>query len=255
MSTGRFRALSSLPLAVVVLPACVGEPVTEQGRAATGLYDLFTVIAAIIFTIVAALIGWSIVRYRARGDDDTEILPKQFHANVKLEILWFAIPQAIVIGLFIASVMVLGDVDDRVEEPEVVVRVEAFQWGWRFTYEGFDRGADSAIVVESLPDDQAEIVLPVDTPIVFELASRDVIHSFYVPEFFVKRDVVPGQENRLDITIDEPGWYTARCAEFCGLLHDRMDLEIHAVSGQRFLEWRLSMGDVPLPGYFGGGDD
>jgi cytochrome c oxidase subunit 2 len=232
MSTGRFRALSSLPLAVVVLPACVGEPVTEQGRAAAGLYDLFTVIAAIIFTIVAALIGWSIVRYRARGDDDTEVLPKQFHANVKLEILWFAIPQAIVIGLFIASVMVLGDVDDRVEEPEVVVQVEAFQWGWRFTY-----GGDTGRVVESLPNDQAEIVLPIDTPIAFELTSRDVVHSFYVPEFFIKRDVVPGRENRLDVTIDEAGTYTARCAEFCGLLHDRMDLSIRAVSIDDYGRW------------------
>lgn len=231
MSTGRFRALSSIPLAVVVLPACVGEPVTEQGRAAAGLYDLFTLIAAIIFTIVAALIGWSIVRYRARGDD-TEVLPKQFHANVKLEILWFAIPQVIVIGLFVASAMVLNDVDDRVDEPEVVVQVEAFQWGWRFTYEG-----DTGRVVESLPDDQAEIVLPVDTPIAFELTSHDVVHSFYVPEFFIKRDVVPGRANRLDVTIDEAGIYTARCAEFCGLLHDRMDLSIRAVSEADFDRW------------------
>ena len=231
MSTGRFRALSSITIAVVVLPACVGEPVTEQGRAAAGLYDLFTVIAAIIFTIVAALIGWSIVRYRAR-DHDTDVLPKQFHANVKLEILWFAIPQAIVIGLFVASAMVLSDVDDRVAEPEVVVHVEAFQWGWRFTYEG-----DTGRVVESLPDDQAEIVLPVDTPIAFELTSRDVVHSFYVPEFFIKRDVVPGRENRLDVTIAEAGTYTARCAEFCGLLHDRMDLSIRAVSAADFDRW------------------
>ena len=230
MSTGRVRALSSIAPAVVVLSACVGESVTEQGRAAAGLYDLFTVIAAVIFTIVAVLIGWSIVRYRARGDNDADVLPTQFHANVKLEILWFAIPQAIVIGLFIASAMVLGDVDDRVEEPDVVVRVEAFQWGWRFTYDG---GA----VIESLPDDQAEIVLPVDIPIAFELTSHDVVHSFYVPEFFIKRDVVPGRENRLDVTIDEVGTYTARCAEFCGLLHDRMDLSIRAVSAGDFDRW------------------
>ena len=229
MSTGRFRALSSIALAVV-LPACVGQPVTEQGRAAAKLYDLFTVIAAIIFTIVAALIGWSIVRYRTRGDDDTEVLPEQFHANVKLEILWFALPQVIVIGLFVASVMVLGDIDDRVEEPDVVVQVEAFQWGWRFTY-------DDGAVIESLPDNPAQIVLPVDTPIAFELTSHDVIHSFYVPEFFIKRDVVPGRENRLDVTIDDVGTYTARCAEFCGLLHDRMDLSIRAVSGGDFDRW------------------
>lgn len=229
MSEGRWTTLTGTAVSVLLLPACVSQPATEQGRAAAGLYDLFTAIAAVIFTIVAALIGWSILRYRRRAGDD--VLPDQFHTNTKLEIMWFAIPQVIVIGLFVASAMVLGDVDHRVEEPEIVVQVEAFQWGWRLTYEDID------VVITSLPNDQAEIVLPIDTPIAFELTSRDVIHSFYVPEFFIKRDVVPGRENRVDITIDEPGTYTARCAEFCGLLHDRMDLSISAVSMDDYDRW------------------
>ena len=235
MSRGRRTALVVTAVSALFLPACVSRPATEQGRAAAGLYDLFTVIAAVIFTIVAALIGWSIVRYRRRDGDD--VLPAQFHTNTKLEIVWFAIPQLIVIGLFVASAMVLGDIDEQVVEPEVVVQVEAFQWGWRFTYEGTDTGSDGDIVIESLPDAPAQILLPVDTPIAFELTSRDVIHSFYVPEFFIKRDVVPGRENRVDITIDEPGAYTARCAEFCGLLHDRMDLSIRAVSIDDYGRW------------------
>lgn len=214
---------------MLALTSCVTQPATEQGRAAGGLYDLFMVIAAVIFTVVASLIGWSIVRYRRRGDDD--VLPEQFHTNVKLEVLWFAIPQLIVIGLFVASATVLADVDEEVADPDVVVRVESFQWGWRFSYEGSD------VVIESLPQDQAEIVLPTETSIAFELTSRDVIHSFYVPEFFIKRDAIPGRENRVDVTIEEAGSYTGRCAEFCGLLHDRMDVSIRAVPVNEYERW------------------
>jgi len=219
---------------MLALTSCVSQPATEQGRAAGGLYDLFMVLAAIIFTIVASLIGWSIVRYRRRPDDDS--LPDQFHTNVKLEILWFAIPQLIVIGLFIASATVVADIDEEVAEPTVVVRVESFQWGWRFSYEGSD------VVIESLPQDQAEIVLPTATAIAFELTSRDVIHSFYVPEFLIKRDVIPGHDNRLDVTIDEAGTYTGRCAEFCGLLHDRMDFSIRAVPASDYERWLAGAG-------------
>jgi cytochrome c oxidase subunit II len=213
---------------LLLLCSCAPEPVTTEGRAAQGLYVLFSWLAAGVFIVVAGLIGWSIIRFRARGDDDT--FPEQFHTNLKLEILWFAIPQAIVIGLFIASAFVLSDVDDTQAATDVTVQVEAFQWGWRFTYE-------DDVIVESLPSDPGVIVLPVQRRITFELTSRDVIHSFYVPEFFVKRDVVPGRTNTLAVTIDEVGTYTARCAEFCGLLHDRMDLTVKAVDGDEFDDW------------------
>ena len=195
------------------------------------LYDFFMVIAAVVFTIVAALIGWSIVRYRKKPGDDA--LPEQFHTNVKLEVLWFAIPTAIVIALFIASVMAI-DSDEASAEPDLIVEVEAFQWGWRFIYEG-------DVVVESLPDSPSEVMLPIDRPIEFELDSEDVVHSFYVPSFLVKRDVVPGRTNSLEVTIDEPGQHTLRCAEFCGLLHDRMDVTLRAVTDGEFEQWLEEM--------------
>jgi cytochrome c oxidase subunit 2 len=209
--------------------ACVAQPVTEQGRATKGLYDTFTIIAAVIFTIVAGLIAFSIIRFRKRPDDDA--LPGQFHTNTKLEILWFAIPQLIVIGLFIGSVFVLNDVDQVRDETDVTIEVTAFQWGWRFAYEGHD------VSIASLPDGPAEIVVPVGQTVAFDLESEDVIHSFYVPEFFVKRDVVPGRTNRLEVVVDEAGTFTGRCAEFCGLRHDGMDFTLRAVSPTEFQTW------------------
>lgn len=222
------------------LSSCVRTAPTAQGRDTAGLYQLFGGVAAVIFVIVAALIGWSIVRYRKAPDDD--VLPDQFRTNVKLEILWFAIPQAIVIGLFIASALVLSHERDLGGNAAVTVEVEAFQWGWRFTYLGSD------VTVESLPDRPAELVLPTDEGIALLLSSRDVMHSFYVPVFLVKRDVIPGRTNRLDVTIEDPGDYTARCAEFCGLLHDRMDVTVKAVAPSEFAEWIQDQEDSDVDG-------
>ncbi len=221
------RAGRWIPLTCLILAACVDDAATSGGREVKALYDFFFIAAAVVFTTVAALIGWSIVRYRKRSDDET--LPEQFHTNVKLEVLWFAIPTAIVIALFIASAMAI-DSDQAPGEPEVEIRVEAFQWGWRFTY-----GDD--VVVESLPDRRAEVVLPAGRSVEFELTSADVIHSFYVPSFLLKRDVVPGRTNSLEVVIEEPGDHTLRCAEFCGLLHDQMDVTLRAVPESEFAAW------------------
>jgi cytochrome c oxidase subunit 2 len=220
---------------LVALASCVPQPVTEQGRATKGLYDTFTIAAAVIFTIVAALIGFSIIRFRRKPGDD--VLPEQFHTNTKLEILWFAIPQLIVVGLFVGSVMVLNDTDRVSGETDVTVNVTSFQWGWRFEYEGLD------VSLESLPDAPAEIAIPIDATIAFNLESKDVIHSFYVPEFFVKRDVVPGRTNRLEVIVEEAGTYTGRCAEFCGLLHDSMDFTIEAMESDDFEAWLSEQGN------------
>lgn len=196
------------------------------------MYSLFSVVAAVIFVVVSGLIAWSIVRYRARPGDDG--LPEQIHTNVKLEILWFAIPTLIVIGLFISSTGVLNDINEEAEEPAVEIDVTGFQWGWRFEY------ADIG-TVNSLPDEPAEILLPVGEPITFNLTSEDVIHSFYIPRFLTKKDVNPGTDNRIDVTIDKPGTYGGVCAEFCGLLHSKMNFTVKAVSRSEFDAWAAAL--------------
>lgn len=224
----RRRLLSIFAVLCAFLSGCAPEAVTEQGKSVNDLYRLFSVVAAVIFIVVASLIAWSIVRYRAKPGDDG--LPEQIHTNVKLEVLWFAIPTLIVIGLFVASSGVLGEVNEEAEEPSVEIDVTAFQWGWRFDYSGGGR-------IDSLPDRPAKIVLPVGETVTFNLTSRDVVHSFYVPRFLLKKDANPGQENRIDITIDEAGTYGGVCAEFCGLLHSQMDFSIKAVPADEYDEW------------------
>jgi cytochrome c oxidase subunit 2 len=92
-------------------------------------------------------------------------------------------------------------------------------------------------VVTGTPDEWPRVVLPVGQRIAFDLESPDVIHSFWVPEFLIKRDVVPGRTNRIELTIEEPGTYAGACGEFCGLLHHRMRFSIDAVSAAEFEAW------------------
>jgi cytochrome c oxidase subunit 2 len=223
----RAPAIRALAAVVAVLAGCASSPVTVEAGQVRGLYDIFLIAAAIVFVVVAGLIGWSIVRYRSRGSTE---LPVQTRTNVTLELIWWALPTALVIGLFIVSAQVLGQVD-RTADPLVNVRVEAFQWQWRFTYE------KQNVVIAGVPGKPPELVLPVGERIGLELVSDDVIHAFFVPRFLVKRDLVPGITNHLDLTINAEGTYSGQCAEFCGLLHDRMLFSVRAVSPAEFATW------------------
>jgi cytochrome c oxidase subunit 2 len=209
------------------LGACTPDPATSGGEEVASLYQVFGWIAAVVFALVVGLIGWSIIRYRAKDDE----LPEQFRGNVKLEIVWFAIPQIIVIALFAISMVTQTEVVDEVDNPDVTIESVAFRWGWRFTYENED------VSVVGTAEDPPEIVVPVDQQLAFDLEARDVVHNFYVPRFLIKRDMIPGRTNRLDFVIEEPGTYDGLCAEFCGLLHSEMTFTIRAVPETDYESW------------------
>jgi len=223
-----------LLLAATQLTGCAPQAATIEGSRIEWLYTVFLIAAAAVFVIVAGLIGWSIVRYRARGDDDE--LPRQTRDNRRLEIVWWALPTILVIGLFVVTAQVLSEVDARDTSSTVAVRVTGYQWQWRFAYGGTD------IVIQGEPGDPPTLVLPVGERIAFELESPDVVHSFWVPDFLMKRDVVPGRTNHIELTIDEAGTYRGQCAEFCGLLHDQMLFSIQAVPAADFADWLDAQG-------------
>jgi len=203
---------------------------TSQADEVAWLYSVFMAAAGAVFVTVAGLITWSVVRYRRSGRDD---LPAQTAGHLRLELVWWAVPTALVIVLFAVSVGVTATVDRRADDEDdpLVVEVQGFQWGWEFRYVDADR------VVVGFAEESPELVLPVGREIVLELRSSDVIHSFYVPHFLVKRDVVPGLDNRIDLTITEVGTYTGQCAEFCGLHHGEHRFSIRAVPPAEFAAW------------------
>jgi len=173
---------------------------------------------------------WAIVRYRGQPGRVVE-MPRPIHGDMRLEVLWWALPTALVAVLTVLTIGVLTQVDAREEDPSVVVGVLGYQWGWEFTYEG------SGVVVNGTAADPATIQLPVGETIAFEITSQDVVHSFNIPPFLIKRDAIPNQPNRFDVLIEEEGTYTGQCGEFCGLLHARQLFAIEAVQPAAFEQW------------------
>lgn len=224
------RAAGVLATTAVATTACLPEPVTDRGREVADLYGLFTIAAAGVFVLVIGLLAWTVVRHRGEPGRDVP-MPRQVHGNMALEVTWWALPTAIVALLAALTIIVLGQVDARYEEPALTVEVGGFQWGWEFTY------VESGVVVSGTAADPPTLRLPVDRTIAFVITSRDVVHSFNIPKFLIKRDAVPNRENRFDVVIEQEATYGGQCGEFCGLLHARQLFEIDAVRPEAFDAW------------------
>ena len=225
----RVPAVRWLAVTAIVLAAagCTPRSVTEQGRAVYNLYNLFLYIAAVVFVVVSGLVLWSVVRYRRRDDE----LPKQIHGNNRLELLWTLIPTVIVLVLFAFTLVAQNKVLDKSGQGDVNVTVTAFQWSWRFTYEG--TGAEVLGTPETVP----EMVVPVGQRVRVKLVSADVVHSFYVPQTLFKRQAIPGTVNQFDLTFDKVGLYHGQCTQFCGLQHTDMTFRVRVVTQGQYQTW------------------
>ena len=227
-------ALAALAAAVLA-SACVPAAVTEEGRSIGTLYTAFVVIAIGVGGVVFGLATWAILRYRAprgaRDDPSSVPLPRQIRGDLRLEAIWTGIPILIIAGLFAGTLLVLNRVDAHTTTTAVELRVEAFRWGWAFSY------PTSGVTVSGIGAEGPEAVLPVGEPIRVTVASRDVVHAFYVPVFLFKRDAIPGRESTFEFTMDAAGTYRGQCAEFCGIYHSRMPFSIRAVSRVEFDAW------------------
>jgi cytochrome c oxidase subunit II len=211
-----------------------------QGGEIRKLYDIVFVIAVVIFLVVEGLIVWTVIRYRRKpGDDD---LPPQTHGNNLAEILWTIIPTIIVIFLFVISWQTLNAVDAVAANPDLKVRAVAGQFQWSFEYlpADADQETDPIFTVNAPVGPEGGLVLPAGKTTHLYLQSPDVIHSFYVPHFLFKRDVVPGIINEFDLQIPESGagqTYGGQCAELCGVGHRIMIFEVHALAPAEFQAW------------------
>jgi cytochrome c oxidase subunit II len=231
------------------------------------MYDLWiaSAIAALaVGFLVWGLIFWCIIRYRKRGNE----LPLQTRFNMPMEFLYTIAPILVVCVLFYYTAVVQTDVDRKSPDPDVVVEVVAFKWNWQFNYrDGItdpqtDREAQTVVSTLGTTEVVPVLVVPTGQKIRFEETSRDVIHSFWVPDLLFKRDVFPGNiRNVFEVTIDRgaEGAYVGRCAELCGTYHSMMNFEMRAVTpenyeaflaakqdGQTTQEALVSIGEDPL---------
>ena len=212
------------------------KPATAQAVQTSNLYDIVFAIAVAIFVAVEGLIVWSILRYRRRpGDVD---LPPQTHGNNFVEVLWTLIPTVIVLYLFAISWNTLNTVDAVTPNPDVKIHVLAGQFQWQFEY--LDASGKHLATQTKPFGDGGGMAVPVGKKIQVTLDSGDVIHAWYVPRFLFKRDVIPGQTNKFEFTVneDEAGQtFHGQCAELCGTGHRVMLFSVIAMTPSDFDAW------------------
>lgn len=204
------------------------DPASRDGEHIRDLWQGFFWVAIGVVALVWGLIAYALIRFRRRNDD----VPRQNPYNVPLEIAYTTVPLLIVAGLFWASESAEQDVTSVADDARVVVEVVGFQWQWRFTY------PDEDVTLVGTPERGApELVIPVGEPVRFDLHAEDVVHSFWVPDFLEKRDLIPGHPNSMDITPTRTGTFVGRCAEFCGLQHWSMGFTVRVVERPAFEAW------------------
>jgi len=232
------------------------DAVTTQARKVRGLYDIVFAVAVAIFLVVEALIVWSVLRYRRRPTDTD--LPVQTHGNNLVEVIWTLIPTGIVLFLFVISWQTLDKVNAVSTTPDIRIHAIAGQFQWQFEY--LD-GSGKKVATQLSPAYDTKtgtggMAVPVGKSVQVTLDSPDVIHAFYVPRFLFKRDVVPGQTNRFEFTVDpsEVGQvFRGQCAELCGTGHRSMLFSVIALSPADYDTWLAALTEksnatpAPLP--------
>jgi cytochrome c oxidase subunit 2 len=217
------------------------DAATTQAKDVRGLYDIVFALAVAIFLAVEGLIVWSILRYRRKPGDSE--LPAQTHGNNVVEVIWTLIPTVIVLFLFGISWNTLNTVDAISASPDIRIQANASQFQWQFVY--LD-SSGKAVATQTIPlaSDGGGMAVPVGKTVLVTLESPDVIHAFYVPRFLFKRDVVPGQHNEFQFTVDpseatdgNPAVFRGQCAELCGIGHRTMLFNVIGMTQKDYDAW------------------
>ena len=208
--------------AVALVIPWMPELASEEGGRIDDVYVLASVISLVIFALVVAWLLFSIWKFRARSEDDDED-GKPIHGHTGLEAFWTAIPTALVTVIAIWSGIVLVKNEDLPSDHRVI-EIEAEQFAWSFTYP--ELGVTTGV-----------LRVPVGETIEFKMSAKDVIHSFWVPEWRVKQDLVPGIETTVIATPTKTGTYPLVCTELCGLGHATMRAQVVVLSGADYAAW------------------
>jgi len=206
------------------------NPITTQGKLVISLWQGSWVAGLLVGAVVWGMIVWAVIFHRRRGDK----LPPQVRYNMPIEILYTVVPFVLIAVLFYYTAKDENTIDALPAHPAVTVDVTGFQWTWQFNYPKLGVTTDGYMWDEGpLP----LLELPTGETVQFNLTSTDVIHSFWVPEFLFKRDVVPGHPNHFAVTLTQTGTFTGHCSELCGLYHSRMLFTLKVVTPAQFKTW------------------
>jgi cytochrome c oxidase subunit II len=215
-------AAAAVATAVALFVPWLPTPASKQADRIDFVFWFVTGISIAIFALVVAVILYSVARFRARPDDDSDGAP--IHGNTGLEIAWTAVPAILVTAVAVVSTVALAQ-NGNVPKKHLTVNVLAQQFAWSFSYPKYQ-----GLTVSQLR-------LPLDEPVQLKMHSKDVIHSFWVPEFGQKQDLVPGIETNVVITPKRLGTYAVVCTELCGEGHALMRSEAIVMKPAAFAAW------------------
>jgi cytochrome c oxidase subunit II len=205
--------------------------VTEGGDRVTTLWIGAWIALIAVGLLVIGLIVWCIAAYR-RKKDDTE-LPVQLRYNIPIEILFTVVPIFMVVVFFYYTARDESALIDTSTEPDVTVNVVGKQWSWDFNYlddDVHEVGTQAILTGEPGAEETIPtLYLPVNERVEFVLTARDVIHSFWVPAFLQKMDMIPGRVNSFQVVPTQEGTFKGKCAELCGAYHSQMLFNVKVV--------------------------
>jgi cytochrome c oxidase subunit 2 len=219
--------------------------VTSTSNQIFDLHMTILWICVVIGVVVFGIMFWSIFAHRKSPDRK----PSNFHENTAVEILWTIIPLAILVVMAIPATTTLVDMYDT-SEAEIDIKVTGYQWRWKYDYIDNEFGFFSNIATSDdeiynrtektenyLLDVDNPMVIPTKTRVRLLLTANDVIHSWWVPEFGLKKDAIPGFVNEIWTEVDEPGIYRGQCTELCGIKHGFMPVVVKAVPREEYDAW------------------
>ncbi|HAS6042608.1 TPA: cytochrome c oxidase subunit II [Vibrio vulnificus] len=224
------------------------QGVTQISQQVYELHMLIFYICCAIALIVFGAMFYAIFKHRkSKG-----AVAAHFHESTKVEVIWTVIPILILVAMAIPATKTLVAMEDT-SQSDLTVKITGSQWKWHYSYFGedvefFSLLATSQKQIDGLEVKGANYLLEVDNPLVvpinrkirFLLTSDDVIHSWWVPDFAVKKDTIPGFINEAWTRIDQPGVYRGQCAELCGRAHGFMPVVVHAMEENDFEQWLAS---------------
>jgi cytochrome c oxidase subunit 2 len=233
--------------AVAIFVPWLPDQASKEGERIDFVFWFVTAICIAIFSVVASLSVYSLIKFRAKPDDDSDGPP--VHGHTGIEITWTVIPLILVIAMIVVSSVALAQ-NDR--EPANALRVEVLgqQFAWLVAYppvgaaedmDGFicfNRDSSGALEVNERCKSSPNLMLPLDRPARLHLTARDVIHGFWVPEFRQKQDAVPGLKTEITVTPTKLGNYPFICTELCGLGHALMRTRAIVMPQSEFEAWR-----------------
>jgi cytochrome c oxidase subunit II len=215
--------VGSVLAAIVLTVPWLPQDASTAAHPIDTLYEVLAVISSYIFALVVSILLVSVIHFRRRHNDLSDGEP--IHGNTTLEAVWTAIPALLMVGAAVYSALVLGDIEQSKANTETV-NITGQQFAWTFDYPAEHLRA-------------GELHLVKGTPYYFKLHAKDVIHSFWVPQFRMKKDAVPGITTTVRVTPTRTGKYTLACTELCGLGHATMRAPIVVSDQAAFDKWAV----------------